>query len=294
MRRLIKWSGYGISGLVVLALLAVTGVYVVSEYKLRRAHAIPPINLTIPGDSEAIKEGERLAQLRGCFRGCHAKLEGGIFFDEPWLARVVAPNLTEAAARYSAEELARIVRYGVRPDGTSTTGMPTEMFHFLSDEDLAKIIAFLKHAEPVESDLPKTRYRILARLALALGDFKVDAQRIEGFDLRPAALPARGTTPAYGEYLARTACTECHGLHLEGSPGGESPPLTIAKGYSRNDFERLMREGIALGERELGLMSNVAVVRFSQFTDLELDALHRFLQSAELPLAAWPAPGQAQ
>lgn len=290
MRRALKWLGYLMAALAGLAACGVIAVYAVSEYRLSHVYETPPFDSAIPDDAESIAEGQRLAQLRGCYRGCHARLEGQVFFDEPWLARVVAPNLTEAAQRYSPAELAAIIRFGVRPDGTSTTGMPSEMFRYLSNEDLARIIAFLRHAEPVPSDLPETRYRILARLGLALGDFEVDAER--ALRLRaPESRPAPDDPIEYGHYLAITVCSECHGVRLEGSPGGETPPLTIAKGYSGEDFARLMREGIPLGGRELRLMDDVARIRFSRFSDPELEALYAFLQSAELPLPE--GPGQA-
>ena len=40
-----------------------------------------------------------------------------------------------------------------------------------------------------------------------------------------------------------------------------------------------MCTGKPLGDRELDLMKEVAVGRFSHFTDREIDALHRYLQT---------------
>ncbi len=47
-----------------------------------------------------------------------------------------------------------------------------------------------------------------------------------------------------------------------------------------------MREGVALGGRELRLMSRVARGRFSAFTEQELDALFAYLQAYTPPPAA--------
>lgn len=284
MRRFLKWLGYLALTLVVLALCGVAAVYAVSEYKLRRSHEAPPVNLTLPDDPESLAEGARLAQLRGCYRGCHADLEGRVFFDEPWFLRLAAPNLTQSAARYSTEEFVHIVRYGVRPDGTTTTGMPSDMFYYLSDEDLARIIAFIESAEPKESDLPDNRYRIMARLMIALGKFEVDAERVAALGSRPP-IPDPGPGPEYGKYLAMTNCTECHGMQLEGGFMGQAPALNIVKGYSRGEFGRLMKEGVAIGDRQLGTMASVSRSRFSQFTDEEVDALYAFLHATPLPLA---------
>lgn len=283
MRRLSKWLGYFALTLVMLGLCGVAAVYAISEYELRRSHEAPAVRLTLPDDPESIAEGGRLAQLRGCYRGCHAELQGRVFMDEPWFLRLTAPNLTEASARYSIEEFARIVRYGVRPDGTTTTGMPSDMFYHLSDEDLARIVAFIKSEDLIESDLPDTRYRLMARLMIALGQFEVDAARVAALDSRAAA-PEPGPTPEYGKYLAMTNCTECHGMRLEGGFMGQAPTLRVTKGYSREQFGRLMEEGVAIGDRELGTMASVSRSRFNHFTEEEVDALYAFLQATSLPL----------
>lgn len=81
----------------------------------------------------------------------------------------------------------------------------------------------------------------------------------------------------FGEYLARTACTECHGNELEGEMGGP-PDLVVAAAYSRENFARLMRTGVAVGERDLRTMSVVARGRFSHFTGAEIRALHAYLR----------------
>jgi cytochrome c1 len=47
--------------------------------------------------------------------------------------------------------------------------------------------------------------------------------------------------------------------------------------YEEPAFRRLMREGIAIGDRELRMMSPVARGRFVHFTDQELEDLYAFL-----------------
>lgn len=90
--------------------------------------------------------------------------------------------------------------------------------------------------------------------------------------------PSPPDTLRFGEYLARTVCTECHGNDLQGDPFGGTPDLVIAAAYSFDDFLRLMQTGVALGERAVGLMSEVARSRFRYLTDAEIHALHTFLQ----------------
>lgn len=44
-----------------------------------------------------------------------------------------------------------------------------------------------------------------------------------------------------------------------------------------------MRTGVAVGSREVGLMSDVARSRFRHFTDAEIRALHAFLKARAKP-----------
>jgi cytochrome c553 len=83
---------------------------------------------------------------------------------------------------------------------------------------------------------------------------------------------------AYGHYLAMNVCSECHGVDFEGLEGF-TPPLSVVRAYDREQFGRLMSEGIGLGGRDLGLMSEVAQTRFSALEDHEVDDLYAFLQS---------------
>ena len=41
------------------------------------------------------------------------------------------------------------------------------------------------------------------------------------------------------------ACSECHGLELEGNEGF-APPLVFAKGYAFENFRKLMATGVGV------------------------------------------------
>jgi hypothetical protein len=61
-------------------------------------------------------------------------------------------------------------------------------------------------------------------------------------------------------------------------PPERSPPdLNVVGAYSRADFRRLMRTGVATGGRQVGLMSEVARGRYAHFTDAEVDAIYDYL-----------------
>ena len=91
MRKALRWLGYGLAGLVVLGVLAWVGIYIQSERELRRTYTVPASGFVAPEpDSTLVADGQRLAAIRGCFGGCHGdRSEGGVFIDEPRLARIV-------------------------------------------------------------------------------------------------------------------------------------------------------------------------------------------------------------
>ena len=77
----------------------------------------------------------------------------------------------------------------------------------------------------------------------------------------------------------RTVCSECHGSDLGGSTGIGAPNLALVIAYSLDDFRELMHTGVPIGDRKLDLMEEVAIGRFSRFTDLEIENLHAYLQT---------------
>jgi cytochrome c553 len=276
MRPVLRWALKGLLAIVALALIVSGLVCALSEHTMRHVYREPLPGPIPPAGVGAIADGRRLAQLRGCSGGCHGtEIEGGVFMDEPLLARIVAPNLSAAVRRYSDAELDRIIRRGVRPDGRSLVVMPSEMFSALSDADLGKILAYLHSVPPHPGPGREVRLGPLARLGLALGKYQTAAQLVHQADSLASAYPVPGDPTAAGAYLARTVCTECHGLDLSG--GEKAPDLRIAAGYSAEAFTRLLRTGKASGDRELELMSRVARRRFSHFNDAEIQALRTYL-----------------
>ena len=272
-----KWFKRIVVALIAIPILAVGVLYIWSEVILDREYRFESRSIALSSNPEVIARGERLSRVLGCFHGCHgANMEGSVFFEEDWVGRFVAPNLTKAVDRYSPAELEAIIRQGVLPDGISVLGMPSESFAIMTDEDLVAVLSFIQTYPPSENDPGKSKPGPLARLGLVMGQYLPAAAAIseavpwqEGFRNDPGQL---------GAYVATVTCAECHGLDFEGQEGF-TPPLTIAKAYSLDDFRTLMAEGIGLGGRDLGLMSGVARTRFRHFTDDEVEALHDYLHS---------------
>jgi cytochrome c553 len=279
MKQLLRWIGIVLGSLAVLVIIAYAVVYVLAERILGRAYDVPAVSISIPIDSESISEGRRLALIHGCFGGCHGRqVEGTVMFDEPMIARVVAPNLTASVRKYSDSELIGIIRNGVRPGGRSMMVMPAEAFGLLTDGDLGRIIAFLKSLAAVDGPGPSLSLGPLGRIGIATGKFKPVAMLIAETVPPPDATSEQS---AYGRYLARTTCAECHGTSLRGdsNPDFTSPSLQVVAAYSPEQFAQLMRTGDALGARKLATMTPWAKQHSSHFTDSEVAALYTYLHT---------------
>jgi cytochrome c553 len=290
MRSALRWAGVAIGALVVLAVILCVTVYVASERAVNRTYPFKPLAIAVPSDAESIAEGRRLAQVHMCFGGCHGKeVEGKVLFDDPMIAHVVAPNLTASTARYRDDELAGMIKLGVRPDGRSMVVMPSDVLRLLSDEDLGRIIAFLRSVPAATGPAPDFHLGPLGRVGVALGQLKTMAQLVAQATPPPDADSA---SAGRGRYLASTICAHCHATNLAGAPAGPgtdaSPPLQIVAAYPPEAFTELMRTGTALGDRKLGMMREVALSSLSKLTDEEIADLYGYLHAlpALLPASA--------
>jgi cytochrome c553 len=279
MKKFLKILGFVVAGVVAIALAGLAYVFIASGRELGHVHRVArTAPLALPTADADIAEGKRLATLAGCLH-CHRDDFGGqLVHDFPNIARFVAPNVSAVLKDYGNEQLDAVIREGVRPDGTGLLFMPAEMYHHMSDADAAKIVAYLRTVPAIDGVQEKTVIRPIGRALIAAGEFKTGPRAI-------AALPPPVNTfdaadpVSHGKYLVMNLCTECHSQNLEGMPIANSPPLSVAKGYSPEQFARLMRDGVGIGGREFPLMTPTSKARFSHLREDELRAIHAFLQS---------------
>ena len=261
---------------VVFAGIALLGtIYVVSEWKLRRAYTAPlePLRISSPPD---LAEGERMARLVGCWDGCHGKQGEGGHYEIRGIIRHTAPTLSSVIPAYRDDELVRLVRYGLKRDGKSAVGMTSYTFWGIGDQDLAAIIAHLRRQpvlEPVERKLELT-WR--GRLALVTGDWKVSVEQVDRSRPRWGDLP-QPTPLERGRYLASVICSECHGLDYNGNPLERAPSLAVLAGYNIEQFRHLMRTAEGVGGRQLD--PNMRWIADAPFTADEVTGLYQFLRS---------------
>jgi cytochrome c553 len=254
----------------------------VAEWKLHRTHDIPLAPLKVDLKSVDYTEGERLSKIVGCWAGCHGKTGLGGSIDMDGYYSITAPNLNSVIPNYSDPELARLIRFGIKRDGSSALGMISYTFYPLSDEDLINIIAHLR-SQPPQPPAPRLRsITMISRLKLAMGQWQVAADQIDPMRPRWGNLP-RTTAFERGRYLASITCSECHGVDFRGNEFKDNtydggPSLAIIAIYGRDEFRHLMRTGEPIGGRDLGEMSWVAQNGFVNFKDQEIDEIRTFLR----------------
>ena len=289
LKKILKWIGIVSGGVLGLLVLAAFVLYMLGTSKLNKIYGIPVEAITLPTDPQSIERGKHLATIFICTR-CHAdNLGGRVDFDVPGMVTIPTPNLTAGAggagASFSDEDYVRAIQHGVSPDGKALFIMPAKSFHYMSNEDLAAVIAYIRSMPPVDNQLPERRVELLGRLMMGAGMFPpFAADQLEGSGPPPAA-PERGVTVAYGEYLSHT-CAECHGASLNGAPfgppGQEVPTPNLTPGgelltWSVEEFVRTMRTGITPSGHELD--EEMPWKYYAQMTDDELKALWMYLQS---------------
>jgi cytochrome c553 len=281
VKKFLKWTGFVVAGLVGLALIGYAYLYFASERELEREFTSAEVApLAIPTNAADIAEGQRIAQLAGCMH-CHGdNLTGTVVDDIPNFVRLVAPNISTLLPGYTDAQLATVLREGIKPSGKSVLFMPSEMFRHLTDQDLARLIAWLRTQPAVAKGITEqTQLRVIGRLIIAKGDFKLAGGSIPSLPAAASIDYDANDSLSRGRYIAMNYCSECHGQKLEGFPPIAAPPLAVAKGYTLDQFTRLMQDGVGLGDREFRIMTPTAKARFTRFTPEEISTLYAFLQT---------------
>lgn len=292
MKRVVKWIGYVLAGLVGVCAMVIGGAFAVSEAMIRWPTEKPPVTLVAASDPGAVARGARVAKLNGC-HDCHGeKLEGRLFHDEMPIIRAWGPNLSVSLKAQADADFDRAIRHGVGVDGRKLWIMPSNAFAHLTDQEMADLMAYLRTFRPTGREQPRFQVGHIGRLGVLLGQFKSEADMIKANG--PLKLDELGPQYAEGRQVAR-ACIECHGQNLEGSKFLKAPDLAMAASYDLEDFERLLHTGVAAGNRKLGLMTAVGETRFPALSAQEIAALHEYLKARAIrQVAAGETQGVAR
>lgn len=271
------------------------------------AYEVTPIKVGISQDSHVLAQGQKIVEnlCAYCHRAEDGTLSGKRFSPEDSEFGVLySGNLTHhpelGIGKYSDEELAFLIRTGIKRDGGY---IPMMGMALLSDEDLAATVSYLRSDQPsLESREialnSGNKYSFLAKALLKFGLIKPVPYAGD-----PIFAPSKSDKPAYGKYLA-TALYDCYGCHSasfetrdalnpENSPGyfaggqliefyGQTP-VTAANltphpenGLGRWTFEQF-KLAVKSGVRPGGEVLSTAMPRIPLLGDEEVEAIWSYL-----------------
>ena len=275
MQPFLKWS-FAAAGLAVaLAVLLPVIVWLQSEAVIARRYPLPSTTFSASDQAKAIERGAHLVAIAGC-TDCHGQNFEGRLLVRRKIMPVWSSNLRLLAHDLTDEEFEHALRAGITPQSTSTWLMPSMDYSYMSEDDATAIISYLRTLDARGEPAPRTTFAMPARFAIALGDIEPIANLV----LENFASLDLGSRYDGGRYLARIACSDCHGTDLAGSSA--APDLVDVAHYSRPDFFALMRAGRTYDGRQLAVMSRP---RFYAFHDYEIDALYDYLSARAMALS---------
>lgn len=302
LRKILKWT-------CLVLLFAIAGITIVTGLRQHVKYEAPFPAVKASSDSAVIARGRHIVMGPGHCFDCHSNnknkdslvraggepaLSGGFTFELPFgkfFTRNLTPDKETGIGRMTDGEIARVLRYGVKPNGEAV--LPFMSFQNFTDEELTAVISYLRSLEPVRNPIPDHEYNLMGKL------IKAYMIKAEGPTEPVKKSIAADTTAVYGRHLVMAVanCNECHtkrdgvgkyvgepmagGTTFEekGFPTLTSPNLTpdpttgrIYK-WSQDDFIRRFRMGKAIP------YSHMPWDAYSRMSDDELKAIYNYLKS---------------
>jgi cytochrome c553 len=291
MQKILKWIGLVLGSALGLIILAALVLFVIGQMRFSKVYDFPPSNLTLPTDAASLEYGKHRAET--LCQGCHGADLGGInnWFSAAPLGTIDSANLTSGVGgiggEFTTEDYVRAIRHGIDRDGKPLFMPAVTSTAYLSDEDLAAIIAYLKTIPPVDHKTNGKHFTPLASVLLAAGQLGKLPVEAVSHDIHVSA-PARGVTIDYGKYLMDTNdCRTCHGQELAGGkfPDPTIPIITpnLTPGselgfWTEEQFMNAIRTGTTPSGHNLD-PEHMPWQVYKLFTDDELKAIWMYLQS---------------
>lgn len=178
MRRIIKWAAVAALVLVVAGFLAF--LYFIPPFFITPPEdfvtavggAAPPMTgIADPAERAIAERGRYIVMTTGCI-GCHAAngsqgpdysrylAGGGLKFmsaQGTFVSRNLTPDKDTGLARRTDDEVKRVLRGGVFPDGHAVpyTVMPWATFSSWTEEDRHAVVVYLRHIPAVHHGTPE-------------------------------------------------------------------------------------------------------------------------------------------
>lgn len=293
-RRIMKWAGGGLAGIVVLIAIFAGLQMFLFDRMMDEVLERPEARVTLSTDSAVLARGEHLALALGNCMACHGQnLEGRVVEEMGPIGIFIAPNLTRGVGGvgddYTDDELAMAIRWGVRPDGRSLLFMPTAEHNWWSDDDLTAVVSYVRSVPPVDNTVEPSRVGPMGKVLGNLGVIPWASARMVDPASLPATAPDPEPTARYGFYLG-IGCTGCHGESFAGGPIPGAPsslpvPLNItphSEGLANWTFETF-EAVIESGNRPDGtpLDPFMPIESLRAMDDTERTALWEYLRTLE-------------
>jgi mono/diheme cytochrome c family protein len=202
----------------------------------------------------------------------------------------ITPDVETGAGSWTDDQLARAIREGIGHDGrTLFPMMPYQNYRYLSDEDLASIVVYIRSLPPIHHELPKRHIPFpLSRLINTAPEPITHESPVNGFD-----------PVSRGRYLTKIGnCEYCHtpsdkmdrplpgmafagGKHIDKFPTPSANITPDPSGISYYDeamFVRTMRTG-HVGARALNPPMPWWVYR--NMSDDDLKAIFAYLRTVK-------------
>lgn len=287
----LKWLGIAFGTLCAIILVCAVVVSIGSSQRINRKYEVPAETVPISADSASLARGRHIAEAIGKCVDCHRpNFAGGMFIDQAPFMRLAAPNLTRAGlgGTLTDADWVRAIRHGVLPGGRGAVIMPAEAYVYMSDADLAAVIAYVKSVPPVQADWPAPRFGPVSRVLFAMNKLPmIPAARID-HSRRGLTFPAPDTTAEYGAYLANIGgCSSCHNHSFSGGPNpagppDSPPPMNLTPIGLAGWTEAMFLDVLRKGKKPDGSAINSNFMPWQssgKMTDAEIHAVWLFLKS---------------
>lgn len=312
MRRFLKIM----KGIFLAILMLIISFFLFVHFTWEKKFDAPYPDIHASHDSLVIARGKYLANGPAHCGGCHVPMDQVRSFDEgkelnliggwelsfPGFGTFRAPNITpdktNGIGRFTDQEIARSLRYGVGTDGRAL--FPMMPFQGMSDQDLTAVISYLRSLPAVYHPVEDIEYGFMAKALFSLGMWKPEGPKNDPVKSIPI-----DSTVEYGKYLAYhvSNCVACHtevdmstgkviGKDFAGkaifdpdafsegysyiSPNLTPDPETgVMSSWSEQQFIDRFKQG------RIHRGSPMPWGSFSRMNQVELKALYRFLNSLD-------------
>lgn len=309
MRRGVKVGGIVllvVLGIVAVAIPAVIGIRPIIGPKVR-----PLTDRRFEATPQRLERGQYLVTAVSMCQFCHSEVDwaspgfpvkpgtlaGGRSWADEGLPWITAPNITPdpetGAGNWTDDMLARAIREGIGNDGRALFPlMPYPQYRYMSDEDLASVIVY------VRSLMPLSRRHPASEIPFPVNRF---INAVPEPVTEPVPEPDRNNRVAYGDYLVRIAvCRDCHtpsdaqGQAIPGLEFGGGFELTGPYGrvasanitphpsgipyYNEQLFLEVMRTGMVKARK---IHDAMPWAGYGKQTDSDLASMFAYLQTLQ-------------